>query len=117
VSKLCCPVCWDFFKILQDDVDKVQFTVRGHHYALSMQYLPSWLPEDVLKKMVAKYRDYLRDELLQMMSKERHRKLTHKRVHSFESDGGLSVSSDSSNEDEHLGFEEEEEVAIRGNAE
>ena len=120
VSKLCCPVCWDFFEIIKDDSDMVQFTVRGHHTVLYLQHLPSWLPDNVVKRMVVKYGSYLLDELRQMMLKKEQEELEsksrdgdlNKRL-SIESEGGLSMSSDSSHEDERSILKGTEEAVIR----
>jgi hypothetical protein len=66
VSKLCCPVCWDFFDILNGDDEDVRLEVCGRHDLLFMLHLPRWTPREILEKMIKHYRGYLRDELLQL---------------------------------------------------
>lgn len=44
-----------------------RFGVRGCHPTLYKVELPPWLPRDLMKEMVAKFEDVLRDEIFDMM--------------------------------------------------
>ena len=61
VSKLCCPICWEFLQVLRGD--SRDFNVRGYHTSFYPVELPSWLPEHVLTDMVKRFELHLRREL------------------------------------------------------
>jgi hypothetical protein len=82
VSKLCCPVCWELLQLIGGDTDS--FKVRGFHTTLYTVELPSWLPRDVVEKMVDLYGAHLRHELNRMM--ELPFNLSHNRTPSGQSD-------------------------------
>jgi hypothetical protein len=63
ISKLCCPICWDFFQILQGFKPEFRAIVHGFHCALSMVHLPDWIPEELVEAMVSLYSDHLCQEL------------------------------------------------------
>lgn len=98
VSKLCCPICWEFLQILRGDTR--DFIVRGYHTSLYPVELPSWLPEHVLTDMVKRFERHLRRELDIFLQTPPggHRDVpatkTHKIVESF--DSAISASSASS---------------------
>jgi hypothetical protein len=64
VSKLCCPSCWEFLEILRVD-DPGQYAVHGHHSTLFLVQLPSWLPRNLLQKMVTRFEVLLSEKLLE----------------------------------------------------
>lgn len=68
VSKLCCPVCWEFLSLLRGEDSKMVLSVRGCHSIIYPVRLPAWLPEDIVKKMVKRFQTHLRHELNVMMS-------------------------------------------------
>jgi hypothetical protein len=72
VSKLCCPVCWELLQILapqslkpgvKSKIPATYFSIRGSHSTVSPTQLPRWLPDDVVKKMVDRFRQLLHSEL------------------------------------------------------
>lgn len=73
VSKLCCPVCWELLSILEGKPPSV---TRGRHSTLYFQHLPSWLPRQVLEKMLKRFRMFAAVELGRA-----HRKHTSPRSH------------------------------------
>jgi hypothetical protein len=98
VSKLCCPVCWDFFDILRGSENDLQLEVRSKHSNLTMLYLPKCTPSNILKQMIERYSKYLRQELKVMspLPPKNAGPRRHKYTHSVQSDSGLSNVSDSS---------------------
>jgi len=65
VSKLCCPLCWEFLEILRDDRSGYsQYAVRSRHSTLFPIQLPPWLPRNLLEKMVNRFEALLSDKLL-----------------------------------------------------
>lgn len=63
VSKLCCPICWEFLKVLRGKQRVNDFLVRGHHNFFYPVALPTWLPEEIVQAMVVKFRELLVREL------------------------------------------------------
>ena len=96
VSKFCCPVCWQFLKVLNETNSNVQFTARAHHSNLYAVCLPPWLPEPVLQKMIEHFREILYEKLCQLADQPS--RLGHSRDLSLES-AGESVSSSGSSLD------------------
>jgi hypothetical protein len=66
-----------------------KFGVRGHHLTLSPVRLPPWLPREIVKKMVVRFQDILRHEIMFLMQDSNS---PHGRS-SIESDSGFSASS------------------------
>jgi hypothetical protein len=58
VSKLCCPVCWELFKIL-----KREKAVHGCHPNVTPVVLPETLPNHVSESMVTRFRAHLSNQL------------------------------------------------------
>ena len=91
VSKLCCPMCWDFLVVLRDDTELMQ--VCGHHLIIFPVHLPNFLPDSVVQKMVTKYQGYLHDELVKMMGSIRPMVKTGKtHVHNYSGESQLGLS-------------------------
>jgi hypothetical protein len=75
VSKLCCPVCWEFLKVLRkkfrpsdaSGTDPEIFCVRDHHDTFYLVGLPDWLPQDIVQEMVHRFKDILWRELLEVV--------------------------------------------------
>jgi hypothetical protein len=74
--------------------------VRGHHATLFPVDLPSWLPEQVVKEMLKRFRKHLVDELHLMLRRTALDSLPfakhHSRTPSMESASAKSTSADSS---------------------
>ena len=66
VSKWCCPVCWELLDILRNKCKR--FHVRGQHATLFPIELPSWLSEDCMDEMISRFKQIVRDELVDMMA-------------------------------------------------
>ena len=62
VSRLCCPVCLEYFKVLKDDVH-INAILPGSHPNLYAVELPSCTPTHIVKAMVERFRHYLGNEL------------------------------------------------------
>lgn len=62
VSKLCCPTCRIFLRLLNTK-ELGNFSVRGHHSTLYLVDLPRLLPDALLQEMVNKFRGYLGAQL------------------------------------------------------
>jgi hypothetical protein len=65
VSKLCCPVCWEFLTLLRGETD--DFKVRGRHTTVAPVDLPAWVPEEVMKEMVERFRAIVRGQVLEVV--------------------------------------------------
>lgn len=88
VSKLCCPVCWEFMGVLQGDTE--DFNVDGHHDIFYAVDLPDFLPADDVTQMVKKFTPYLLSEM-QKVDRNPTKKTKHSPTNSMSSD--VSVSS------------------------
>src|ERR1700733_7248554 len=66
VSKRCCPVCWELLDILRNKCKR--FHVRGRHSTLLPVELPSWLSEECMDEMISRFKQIVRDELIDMMA-------------------------------------------------
>jgi hypothetical protein len=95
VSKLCCPICWDFFQIL---CSKMGFegAVQGFHKSLSMVHLPDRTPTHLAEAMISLYCDHLRGELEKMKCDD----AAHKHTNSAGSESTLSAATTSSHDTE-----------------
>jgi len=105
VSKLCCPICWEFLQVLRGLNTSPKFDVQGHHTNFYAVDLPDWLPSNVIREMVTRFQKYLIRELRIFNNTEHtnnrgHARLAHQSSHnaspSVESVSGLSVTSESS---------------------
>lgn len=67
VSKFCCPVCWELIAVLNETNPKVKFAVRAHHSNIYPVCLPPWLPDDVLEKMIHRFKKDLYKKLCQLL--------------------------------------------------
>src|SRR6266550_1522266 len=73
VSKLCCPVCWEFITLLRETTattatDKSpKFSVRGYHPHIYPLVLPPWISDEIREKMNLKFLGYLGAELRLLM--------------------------------------------------
>ena len=95
-SKLCCPICWELLSILRPDD---AFHVRGHHSTVYPVELPSWLPDDTVQEMLDRFTNFLSREITTMIAEDRiAQKQGHLRTTSLESNSGLSVASDDSDQ-------------------
>ena len=63
VSRLCCPVCWELYKILGKEG-----TVRGCHSTVTPVVLPETLPDYVSTEMVTCFRAHLSSQLRHLLS-------------------------------------------------
>jgi hypothetical protein len=54
VSKLCCPVCWELFKVLD-----LVTEIRGFHPTVTPLALPDTFPPEIYEKMTARFRDVI----------------------------------------------------------
>src|SRR6266436_3470737 len=66
VSKRSCPVCWELLDILRNKCKR--FHVRGRHSILFPVELPSWLSDDCMDEMISRFKQIVRDELIDMMA-------------------------------------------------
>jgi hypothetical protein len=68
VSKLCCPVCWELFDVLNKrDSEKFRAKVRGCHPTVTGVALPETFPSDVSEVMVTRFRDILSGQLVDLL--------------------------------------------------
>jgi hypothetical protein len=63
VSKLCCPVCWELFQVLQ-----MEKAIRGCHPSVTPTVLPETLPNHVSEAMVTRFRAHLSGQLRHLLS-------------------------------------------------
>jgi hypothetical protein len=106
VSKLCCPVCWELLKILNDDGPQLSFP--GCHPTIYPVELPEWLPPPIVDKMTGLFKGYLRRELNFMVQGVEEKKLRssqdaviQKKHHvSHESESNISVASTTRDSDD-----------------
>src|ERR1700678_2140556 len=71
VSKLCCPVCWEYFDILSKrhiPPGHRECKIRGRHSTLFPVQLPIWTTTDVVQELIRQFGWYLRAELDTMWS-------------------------------------------------
>lgn len=68
VSKLCCPVCWNFFQVLKNEHSASEPMVRGSHSNLFAVSLPVWTPPAIREKMEETFLRFLRTELIGMVN-------------------------------------------------
>jgi hypothetical protein len=87
VSKLCCPLCWDFLGQFRSD----RFGVRGCHSVVTPVELPGFIPLDAAKALLTTLRLRLYDALTAL---DGNKDKSHSRNNSAQSVG--SVTSDSS---------------------
>jgi hypothetical protein len=66
VSKFCCPVCWELIEILNETNSNVEFVVHAHHSNLYPVALPPWLSNDVLEKMIQRFKKKLYEKFCQL---------------------------------------------------
>ncbi len=65
MSKLCCPVCWELLRTLNQD-GRHNLIARGCHSTIYPVALPEWIPDHVHQDMVRKFRVYLCAELAKL---------------------------------------------------
>lgn len=94
VSKLCCPACWEFLRLMGGEDEN--FKARGRHSAVCQVHLPPWIDEDIAKAMVERFMTHLRVELARFNKKNTAK--THARSSSSESVGS-NFSADSQGDD------------------
>jgi hypothetical protein len=63
LSKSLCPACWELLDILRGN--RKEFNVRGCHTTVSPVELPAWLPNEVLHKVLARFRKHLHTKMLE----------------------------------------------------
>jgi hypothetical protein len=68
VSTPCCLTCWELIDILRRE--PTDFTIRNCHATLSQVQLPSWIPRDVMMKMLDRFRHLLLLQIAIMMGKQ-----------------------------------------------
>ena len=96
VSKLCCPICWELLSILRPND---AFHVRDHHSTVYPVELLSWLPDDTVQEMLDRFTNFLSSEITTMIAEDRIApKQGHLGTTSLESNSGLSVASDDSDQ-------------------
>lgn len=97
VSKLCCPVCWELFQVLNLDTK-----IRGCHPTVTPTTLPDTLSPDVSKEMVKRFQVHLVTQLRSLLSESktsiRTRTTQH---HRNESESGYSAASSNVGELDH----------------
>lgn len=64
VSRLCCPVCWTFLDILDN---QKHYGVRGFHFKVFALQLPSWVPDEMVQQMLTRIQAMIRDEVKVML--------------------------------------------------
>jgi hypothetical protein len=89
VSKLCCPVCWEFLALLRGK-ECGNFGVRGHHNRLFPVDLPEWLPPDIIRSMLNIFRPYLYEQLRIF---RKNRTMTYSKTHKPKNDSKDSTKS------------------------
>jgi hypothetical protein len=94
VSKLCCPVCWELFQVLQKEG-----IIRGCHPTVTPTVLPEMLPEYICEAMVTRFRAHLSNQLRNMYTGQTARHYRNS------SDSAYSVSS--SNEGKATSFDKD----------
>src|ERR1700678_3517294 len=91
VSKLCCPVCWEYFDILSKrhiPPGHREYKIRGRHSTLFPVQLPIWTTTDVVQELIIQFGRYLRTELDMMWSnhlREQVPRSGHRNTPSFQS--------------------------------
>ena len=98
VSKLCCPVCWELLKFLNDDGPHL--SLPGCHTAIYPVELPEWLPPLIVDKMTVLFKAYLQRELCHMTEKASVATIRKKHHVSHESESGISVASTTRDSDD-----------------
>jgi len=66
VSKLCCPVCWELFEVLNLH-DFICAKVRGCHPTVTQIALPETFPLEVSDKMITRLRALLAGQLRHLL--------------------------------------------------
>ena len=84
VSKLCCPVCWELFKVL-----KLGTKILGCHPTVTPLALPDTLSHDIAEQVVNALRPQLANQLAQLMDAKKPRNTHHRN----ESETGHSAAS------------------------
>ena len=87
VSKLCCPVCWELFKVLDLDIK-----IRGCHPNVTPLALPETFSSDILNKLTESLRTQLAAQLRQMMD-DKPPRITPSQHRRNESETGYSATS------------------------
>ena len=72
VSMLCCPVCWELFKVLDLGVK-----INGCHPTVTPLALPETLSPEILSKMVNSLRAQLTSQLVHLLDSNRVRSTQH----------------------------------------
>jgi hypothetical protein len=98
VSKLCCPVCWELFKLLGLEES---LSLRGSHSTIYPVELPSWLPSEIVEEMYKLFLNHLRQEIEIMLEgdsadpdSEQPVQVTQRKGHaSHESESNISIAS------------------------
>ena len=69
VSKRCCPVCIFVLQQLNKlELHGTKFVISDGHTNITPCALPGWLPEDVVREVVLKFSNSLREELGRLQS-------------------------------------------------
>lgn len=72
VSKLCCPVCWELFKVLKMDPDiKMDIKISGCHPTITPVALPETFPAKISEKIVVSLRPLLTAQLSPLLETKR----------------------------------------------
>ena len=87
VSKLCCPVCWELFKVLD-----LNIKIRGCHPTVSPLALPDTFSPEILKEMVKSLRTQLASQLRHLVNEPP------RTIHHFRNESETGHSATSSNE-------------------
>src|SRR5271163_2662091 len=85
VSKFCCPVCWELFKVVKLDIK-----IRGCHPTVTPLALPETLSPDVSNGIITSLRPQLAAQLKPLLIDKRPRTTQH---HRNESETGHSATS------------------------
>jgi hypothetical protein len=94
VSKLCCPVCWELFDVLNSTKsNNFQARVRGCHPTITKVALPETFPPAILEAMTNRFRRHLATQLRPLLSNSSTRSTRH-----FRNESETGYSATSSNE-------------------
>jgi hypothetical protein len=89
VTKLCCPVCWELFKILRKLL-KLDIRISGCHPSVTPLALPETFSPEIIKEMVIALRGQLVLQLEPLLHSKSPQKVQHSR---HESETGHSATS------------------------
>jgi len=66
-SKLCCPICWEFFDVWRG-YSSTRLVLWADHSIVYPVQLPESVPDEVIQKLITRFQASLQHELMFMMS-------------------------------------------------